>query len=53
MPIDAIASTYSTDTGKSVSCSGVSTPKIETVGPNGITAKAMNAVVAEITGAIQ
>jgi hypothetical protein len=36
-----------------VSCSGVSTPKMETVGPNGMTAKARNAIVAEMTGAIQ
>ena len=36
-----------------MSCSGVSTPKMDTVGPNGMTAKARKAIVAEITGASQ
>ncbi len=36
-----------------MSCSGVSTPKIDTTGPNGMTAKAMKAVVADTIGAIQ
>ena len=38
-------------TGRSVSCSGVWCPKIDTIGPNGITLKARNAGTAENTGA--
>ena len=45
------ASTMSTPTGRSVSCSGVRCPKIDTIGPNGITLKARNAGTAESTGA--
>ena len=41
MPIDAMARMYRTETGKSVSCSGVSTPKMLTIGPSGITANAV------------
>lgn len=37
-PTDAHARMYSTATGKSVSCSGVTTPKMLTSGPNGMTA---------------
>ena len=46
MPIEATASTKSTATGRSASCSVVLWPKIETSGPNGITAKARNAGIA-------
>ncbi len=42
---------YSTATGRSVSCSGVVTPKTDTSGPKGITANAMNAGTTEMTGA--
>jgi hypothetical protein len=51
MPIDAQASTTRTDTGTSVSCNGVRCPKIDTIGPNGMTENAVKAHVAEITGA--
>ncbi len=37
--------------GASVSCSGVRSPKMLTVGPIGMTEKARNAGTAEITGA--
>jgi hypothetical protein len=41
----------STATGRSASCSGVWWWKIETSGPHGMTAKAMKAIVPDITGA--
>src|SRR6266498_3385159 len=46
-----MASTSSTATGRSVSCSGVRWPKIETSGPNGMIAKLMKAGVTANTGA--
>ena len=46
-----MASTSSTATGRSVSCSGVSVPKIETIGPNGMIAKLMKAGVTAMSGA--
>src|SRR5689334_10459278 len=49
--IEEQASSTSTDTGTSVSCSAVRCPNMVTTPPNGITANAVNAVVAEITGA--
>ncbi len=54
MPIEAVARMYSSATGKSVSCIAVRVPKIDTslpAGPNGITAKAMNAGMAQTIGA--
>ena len=51
MPIDEAASTSRTATGRSVSCNGDRWPKIETVGPNGITANAVKAQTVEMTGA--
>lgn len=53
MPIDAQASTTSTETGTSVTCNAVCCPKIETTGPNGMTENAVNAQVAEMTGAMK
>ncbi len=50
-PIDAMARMNSTATGRSVSCSGVWTPKIETSGPIGITPKARNAGAVAMIGA--
>src|SRR5436190_17480801 len=50
-PIDEQASTTSTATGVSASWSGVEWPNRCTVGPSGITEKAVNAVTVEITGA--
>ena len=41
----------STPTGRSVSCSGVWCPKIDTIGPNGITLNARNAGTADRIGA--
>jgi hypothetical protein len=52
-PRDEQAKTTRTPTGRSVSCSGVLWPNIDTVGPNGITEKATNAGTAETTGASQ
>lgn len=52
-PIEAIASTSSTATGRSVSCSGVWTPNIETIGPIGMTEKARKAGTARTTGAMK
>ena len=49
--MELIASTNSTPTGRSVSCSGTLLPLMLTVGPNGMTLKARNAGMAEITGA--
>ena len=46
-----MASTSSTATGRSVNCSGVNTPKIETSGPTGMIAKLMNAGVTAMSGA--
>src|SRR4028119_1769216 len=46
-----MASTMSTPMGASVSCSGVRSPKMLTVGPSGITEKATNAGIAARTGA--
>jgi len=54
MPIEVAASTYRMPTGRSVSCSGVRCPKIDTslsAGPNGTTAIARNAGMVEISGA--
>src|SRR5919107_3850452 len=51
--IDEQASSTSTDTGTSVSWSAVRCPKIDTTGPNGIPENAVNATVAEITGAMK
>ena len=48
-----MASTSSTATGRSASCSGVRTPKIETSGPNGMIAKLTNAGITAIAGASQ
>ena len=48
-----MASTSRTPTGRSASCSGVRTPKIETSGPNGMMAKLMNAGISAIAGASQ
>src|SRR3954469_21879011 len=48
--IEEHASSTSTDTGTSVSCSAVRWPNMVTTPPNGITEKAVNATVAEITG---
>ena len=50
-PSDEQANTTSTPTGRSVSCSGVWWPKIDTSGPNGITENARNAGTAEMIGA--
>src|SRR5262249_15568005 len=52
-PIAEHASTTSTATELSVSCNGVLWWKIDTIGPNGITAKAVNAQIVEITGAMK
>ena len=41
----------STPTGRSVSCSAVWWPPIETLGPNGTTLNARNAGTAEMIGA--
>ena len=54
MPIEVMANTTSTATLRSATCSGTgfsSSPKNVVGGPNGITANAANAVVAESTGA--
>src|SRR3982750_4086925 len=51
--IDEQASSTSTDTGTSVSCSAGRCPNMFTTPPNGITANAVNAVVAEMTGAMK
>src|SRR4051812_41606742 len=51
MPIDEQASTSSTATGMSVNCNGVFSPNTDTIGPNGMTENAVNAVTVEITGA--
>src|SRR3954452_13302234 len=53
MPIEAQPSTTSNENGTSVSCSAVLWPNIDTTGPNGITENAVNATVAEITGAMK
>src|SRR6478736_664267 len=50
-PIAEQASTTSTPTLRSVSCSAVSLPAMETVGPNGTTENARNAGTAETIGA--
>src|SRR5687767_9707994 len=50
-PIDDIASTSSTATGRSVPCSAVWWPKIDTVGPNGMMTNEMNAGTAATIGA--
>src|SRR4051794_41174157 len=49
--IEEHASNTSTETGTSVSCNAVWCPKIDTTGPKGMTENAVNAQVAEITGA--
>src|SRR4051794_4103996 len=51
--IDEQASSTSTETGTSVSCNAVWWPNMVTTPPNGITENAVNAVVAEITGAMK
>ena len=51
-PMELMASTSSTATGRSVSCSGVRWWKIETVVPHGMMAKATKAGAADSTGAI-
>ena len=48
-----MASTSSTATGRSVSWSGVCTPKMDTSGPNGMIAKLMNAGMTAMAGASQ
>src|SRR5215475_7227994 len=50
-PIAEHARTTSTATGTSVSCNGVTWPNRFTSGPNGMTANAVNAHTAEMTGA--
>ena len=45
------ASTMSTPMGASVSCSGVCSPKMLTVGPSGMTENARNAGIVAMTGA--
>ena len=50
-PSEVQASTNSTPTGRSVSCRAVSLPAIDTFGPNGITAKARKAGIADSSGA--
>ena len=52
-PIELMASTSSTATGRSVSWSGVCTPKMDTSGPNGMIAKLMNAGITAMAGASQ
>ncbi len=52
-PIELVASTTSTPTGRSVSCSTVRCPKIETSPPNGITENATNAGMVETIGAMK
>src|SRR3954469_19351533 len=52
-PSEEQAKITRTPTGRSVSCSMVRWPKIETSGPNGITEKARKAGTVETTGAIQ
>ena len=49
--VDRIHSTMSTPTGASVSCSGVRSPKMLTVGPIGMTEKATKAGTVAMTGA--
>ena len=51
MPTDAIARMYNVETEKSVSCKGVSTPKMLTTGPIGITANTSIAAAAAMIGA--
>ena len=50
-PIELMASTSSTATGRSATCSGVRWWKIETTGPTGMIAKATKAGAADSTGA--
>ena len=50
-PIELIASTSSTPTGRSATCSGVRWWKIETTGPHGMTAKLTNAGATTSSGA--
>ena len=50
-PSDDIARMNSTPTGRSVSCSAVWWPAIETLGPKGTTLNARNAGTAETIGA--
>src|SRR3954447_14827257 len=52
-PSDEHANTTSTPTGRSVSCSAVWGPNIDTVGPNGMPENASNAGTAHRSGAIQ
>ena len=47
----AQANANRTPIGRSVSCSAVSWPAMDTAGPNGMTEKARNAGTAEISGA--
>ncbi len=52
-PSDEQASTYSTLTGKSVSCSAVWWPKMLTSGPIGMTANAISAGTHDTIGAMK